>query len=175
MKINDNIFGKYSSKVKRVNIPIPSFEYVHKSWFSDRLGSPTPGFMIGRDRIIEKLKTWLIKEKTSGGSYLITGYRGMGKTSFVDRVLYELVGEPNVWLNLGGVGLFVGIAVCLFMWISGIKENNTGYIIFIGLFGLVLHALCKYYYLKEIFVKIKYRIQAGIKCIVVDKNITLWK
>lgn len=46
-----------------MNIPVPSFEYVHKSLFSDKLGSPTPGFMIGRDRIIEKLKTWLVKEK----------------------------------------------------------------------------------------------------------------
>ncbi|MCS3014006.1 ATP-binding protein [Phocaeicola vulgatus] len=174
MKRDDNIFGKYSSKVKRVNIPIPSFEYVHKSWFSDKLGSPTPGFMIGRDRIIEKLKTWLIKEKTSGGSYLITGYRGMGKTSFVDRVLYELVGETNVWLNLAGVVLFIGIAVCLFMWISSNAQNNVSCIIHIGLFGLILHVLCKYYYLKEVFIKTKYRIQAGIKYIVVDKNITIW-
>ena len=106
MKREGDIFGKYGSKVKRVNIPIPSFEYVHKSWFSDHLGSPTAGFMIGRDRIIEKLKTWLIKEKTSGGSYLITGYRGMGKTSFVDRVLYELVGEPGIWRNIFGLIIF---------------------------------------------------------------------
>ena len=75
-------FGKYSSKIKRVNIPIPSFEYVHKSWFG---GSKT-SIMIGRDRIIEKLKSWLIKEKSNGGSYLITGYRGMGKTSFAINI-----------------------------------------------------------------------------------------
>lgn len=42
------------------------------------------------------------------------------------------------------------------------------------MFGLILYVLCKYYYLKEVFIKTKYRIQAGIKYIVVDKNITIW-
>lgn len=102
-----------------MNIPVPSFEHVHKSLFSDKLGSPTPGFMIGRDRIIEKLKTWLVKEKTSGGSYLITGYRGMGKTSFVDRVLFELVGEPSIPVNIFGLFLFAGIVLCSYWALDG--------------------------------------------------------
>jgi len=105
-------FGKYSSKVKRVNIPLPSFEYVHKSWFPGRISNDAPGFMIGRDRIIEKLKTWLVMEKSKGGSYLITGYRGMGKTSFVDRVLFELVAEAGLIVNFFGLILFFCMSVC---------------------------------------------------------------
>ena len=95
-------FERYSSKVKRINIPLPSFNFVHKSWFSGHIDNSTPGFIIGRDRIIEKLKSWLTKEKTNGGVYLVTGYRGMGKTSFVNRVLFELVGEPGFWVNSFG-------------------------------------------------------------------------
>lgn len=178
MKREGDIFGKYSSKVKRVNIPIPSFEYVHKSWFSDHLGSPTAGFMIGRDRIIEKLKTWLIKEKTSGGSYLITGYRGMGKTSFVDRVLYELVGEPGIWRNIFGLIIFAVIAFCTVNLLihHSFTQWNEGcsYIVWGCLCGLFLHILCKYYYLKEFFVKVRYRLHAGIKYIATNKGITPW-
>lgn len=96
MEKRSSRFGKYSSKVKRVNIPIPSFEYVHKSLVPDRSRKTTPGLMIGRDRIIEKLKYWLNQDTLSSGSYLITGYRGMGKTCFVERVLYELVAEPII-------------------------------------------------------------------------------
>lgn len=173
MQREGNIFGKYSSKVKKVNIPVPSFEYVHKSLFSDHLGSPTAGFMIGRDRIIEKLKNWLVKEKTSGGSYLITGYRGMGKTSFVDRVLYELVGEPSIWCNILGLILFLGIAFCVSKLYSIETDNlDIKYIIGGCGCGLFLYILCKQYYLKEVFVKTMYRIHAGIKYIVIDKNIT---
>ena len=178
MKREGDIFGKYSSKVKRVNIPIPSFEYVHKSWFSDHLGSPTAGFMIGRDRIIEKLKTWLIKEKTSGGSYLITGYRGMGKTSFVDRVLYELVGEPGIWRNIFGLIIFAVIAFCTVNLLihHSFTQWNEGYsyIVWGCLCGLFLHILCKYYYLKEVFVRVSYRLHAGIKYIATNKDISPW-
>ena len=126
-----------------MNIPVPSFEYVHKSLFSDKLGSPTPGFMIGRDRIIEKLKTWLVKEKTSGGSYLITGYRGMGKTSFVDRVLFELVGEPSIPVNILGLLLFVGVVLCSYCVLNGEHIN-----IFLPVLLLFLiWGISKYYFL----------------------------
>lgn len=52
MDKRSNRLGKYSSKVKRVNIPIPSFEYVHKSLYPDKYRKTSPGLMIGRDRII---------------------------------------------------------------------------------------------------------------------------
>lgn len=165
LKSNKNTpsFGKYSSKIKRVNIPIPSFEYVHKSWLSGHIGTATPGFMIGRDRIIEKLKTWLIKEKSNGGSYLITGYRGMGKTSFVDRVLYELVGEASFWTNLVGFLAFAIIGFsfyCLSYAKCGCKVAFVNGIICCSLLLLII---CKQYLLKEKFKKYKYRIKAGLR------------
>lgn len=172
MKRYSNTFGKYGSKVKRVNIPVPSFEYVHKSLFSDKLGSPTPGFMIGRDRIIEKLKTWLVKEKTSGGSYLITGYRGMGKTSFVDRVLFELVGEPSIPVNIFGLFLFAGVVLCSYCALDGKHIDVFLPVLFLCVF--LLWTICKHYFLKEKIVKYLFRIRAGIRYIAIDKAITPW-
>lgn len=109
-------FSKYSSKVKRVNIPIPAFEYIYKSILPDKYRELPPGLMIGRDHIIEKLKYWLNQKTSNGGSFLITGYRGMGKTCFVERVLYELVAEPKFRENvLGLVSLVVfGISISCF-------------------------------------------------------------
>lgn len=45
---------------------------------------------MGRDRIIQKLKTLLTNAESSSGAYLVTGYRGMGKSSFVGKVLHEI-------------------------------------------------------------------------------------
>ena len=150
---NKTGYGKYNSKVIRVNIPIPSFEYVHKSWLTGQKGTATPEFMIGRDRIIEKLKTWLIKEKSNGGSYLITGYRGMGKTSFVDRVLYELVGEATFWTNLTGFLAFLAMGISGYGVTTNTCEDKIISIATIIDCILLLLIICKQYYLKEKFKK----------------------
>lgn len=49
---------------------------------------------IGRQSIIDKLSSWL-KASSSNytGAYLITGYRGMGKSSFVYKAIKELKGN----------------------------------------------------------------------------------
>lgn len=148
-------YSRYSSKVKRVNIPIPSFEYVHKSWISKQLGNSSPGFLIGRDHIIEKLKAWLTKEKTDGGSYLITGYRGMGKTSFVDRVLYELVGETNLWVNLLGLVCFIGYIYSIWQW----NVKNHEWLIGICAALLGMFVICKFYWIKEKSQKYRFRLK----------------
>lgn len=148
-------YSRYSSKVKRVNIPIPSFEYVHKSWISKQLGNSSPGFLIGRDHIIEKLKAWLTKEKTDGGSYLITGYRGMGKTSFVDRVLYELVGETNIWVNLLGLVCFIGYIYSIWQW----NIQNHEWLIGVCVTLLGMFVICKFYWIKEKSQKYRFRLK----------------
>lgn len=168
-------YGKYSSRLKRVNVPIPSFEYVHKSWFSKHRQAVSPGFMIGRDRIIEKLKTWLTKEKSNGGSYLITGYRGMGKTCFVDRVLYELVGEPCFWTNLFGLFIFLCIGIGLYILVGQVKDEGWNSIpteswnldlcgLYLAIGGVfLLWCIRKQFYLREKMKKYAYRIAVGLR------------
>ena len=161
-------FERYSSKVKRINIPLPSFTFVHKSWFPRKIDNSTPGYIIGRDRIIEKLKSWLTKEKTNGGVYLVTGYRGMGKTSFVNRVLFELVGEPGFWVNFFGFVFF--IIVFLSILFTPLKDFME-VIPLLGISLSFLWCICHYYKIKEKFKKYKFRLVAGKRYVHGKKDI----
>ncbi|MBQ6689058.1 MAG: ATP-binding protein [Bacteroidales bacterium] len=86
-----NTYEKLSSKVKRIIIPLPDFKFSHRTSQSMDIDDR----FVGRRNIMALLKNWLdVSPKAIGkdftGSYLITGYRGMGKTSFVERVIDEL-------------------------------------------------------------------------------------
>ena len=170
--MNQNQFERYSSKVKRVNVPLPTFNYVHKSWISNRREDKMVGFLIGRDRIIEKLKSWLTKEKTDGGSYLITGYRGMGKTSFVDSVIYELVGEAGFWDNLVGLFLFmyIGVVSCLLAY-GKLRDYELFAYIGIPVCIMVVIAICKRFYLEELWKKTTFRLKTGVRYIARNKRL----
>ncbi len=76
----------YSSSIKHILIPLPGFKNYHQTGTE----SIEDKNFIGRDTIIAKLKSWLSNDQTYTGAYLITGYRGMGKSSFVGKVLYDL-------------------------------------------------------------------------------------
>lgn len=117
-------FDRFSSKIKRINIPVPSFNEGanndSRSFFSGfnniwnyfvtaLMSRPTES-LIGRDIIVERLKTWLLKDIDRGASYLVTGYRGMGKTCFVNRVIEHLVAIVDVVQNFFAYILYVTIA-----------------------------------------------------------------
>lgn len=50
---------------------------------------------VGRERLMERLFNWLSDKKKESGSYLVTGFRGMGKTILVERVVSKLTREVN--------------------------------------------------------------------------------
>ena len=50
---------------------------------------------IGRESILDKLKSWLVdhdeeKQKKYSGAYLVSGFRGMGKSSFVYKAILDI-------------------------------------------------------------------------------------
>ena len=96
-----NKFDIYSSKVKRINIPIPEFKFCHKPSSEEEVD---PKF-IGREQITDKLYSWL-KDDSTGGSYLVTGFRGMGKSSLVGRVLNQLIRKTSFWGYFWGLLFF---------------------------------------------------------------------
>lgn len=100
-----NSFDSYSSKIKGVNIPLPSFVYNNKTSYDKQ------GKLIGRNLITERLKSWLLEE--NGGSYLVTGYRGMGKTSFVNRVTNEISSKTSYIKTLVGYALLLLAAISI--------------------------------------------------------------
>lgn len=92
-------YDKYSSRNKRINILLENFRFFHQP-SSDEEVDPK---YISRQNAEHQLKNWLEEEKTNHGVYLVTGYRGMGKSSLVGKVLNDLKGKPYYVLkvNLG--------------------------------------------------------------------------
>ena len=79
-------------------IPLYGFNHYHSA---SNCEENTEGF-IGRDSIIDKLSAWLDapKGKTAySGAYLITGYRGMGKSSFVHKAVAKLSPKPHGFIE----------------------------------------------------------------------------
>lgn len=74
----NEFYKKYSSQIRSIKIHLPKSEKDGK-YFD----------FVGRDKLMERLFGWLTNN-TSTGSYLVTGFRGMGKTILVNRVMERL-------------------------------------------------------------------------------------
>lgn len=85
------MYDHYSSRNKRINILLEHFRYYHQP---SSEGDVDPKY-IGRRNPEHQLRNWLETEETHHGVYLITGYRGMGKSSLVGKVLYDLKKEND--------------------------------------------------------------------------------
>lgn len=136
-------FDRFSSKIKRINIPVPSYyegsytdsrksyRVFKKMWnfLVASMESKPKDYLIGRDIIVERLKTWLLKDRRHGASYLVTGYRGMGKTCFVNRVIEQLVGVVDFLQNIVAYIIYIIIAFWPFLFfvfirLVGHREDN---------------------------------------------------
>lgn len=163
MKSNTPLFDKYSAKVKRFNIPLPGFEYYHQPSTEERID---PKF-IERVRIESKLRNWLVDEKTKSGSYLVTGYRGMGKSSFVGKVLYETSATESLPLLLVGYLLYALLLACgfyiSFHIVSGRSVDGVQIIKLLAIIILInaICICCK----KKIFVRFVHSVKFGIDII----------
>lgn len=85
---------RYFSNLHNMIIPLYGFNHYHSA---SNCEEDTEGF-IGRDSIIDKLSAWLYAPKGTkaySGAYLITGYRGMGKSSFVHKAVAKLCPKPK--------------------------------------------------------------------------------
>lgn len=92
-KENRNIYEAfYSSKIKRITIPIPGFKK-----FNRTVTEEGDSEYIEREPIMSQLRDWLKEEQNFTGACLVTGYRGMGKSSFVGKVLSQISSEKQRW------------------------------------------------------------------------------
>lgn len=105
---------KYSSLIRPIKIFLPTRDK------NDNLEDHKYDDFVGRERLMERLFNWLSDKKKESGSYLVTGFRGMGKTSLVERVTNRLTRDvcerqEPWWLLLTLVPLVVfGIVIaCL--------------------------------------------------------------
>lgn len=77
---------RYSSNNERINILMENFQFFHRT-NSENINDPKYICPLG---VYEQFSNWLKFNKAKSASYLITGYRGAGKTGFVHYVINDL-------------------------------------------------------------------------------------
>lgn len=88
--IRDNKLFRFASAKRYLKIFVPDFAFKHDD---NNVGKDK---FVGREIQLRRLYTWLTSDSKSG-SYLITGYRGMGKSLLVKRVIDMITREPKAY------------------------------------------------------------------------------
>ncbi|MDR3246331.1 MAG: ATP-binding protein [Prevotellaceae bacterium] len=73
-----------NSKTKKLHIELPNYVFNHSS-SSKSLSHPS--LFLGREKLIERLTNLFNNTSTQKGVYLITGNRGVGKSSLIEEVI----------------------------------------------------------------------------------------
>ena len=94
-----------NSRTQKVLLELPNYAYSHTSSTEDK----THSFFIGRKNLIERLKSLIISTSSKTGVYLVTGNRGVGKSSLVDKVI------DKTSLSKSGSNIFTFLFVLLFL------------------------------------------------------------
>ena len=90
---NNSKLANLYSKIKDIYIELPDYSYFHSPSSIDRKDSR----FVGRKELASRLRNILCNSQTKSGAYLVTGYRGVGKTSLVNRVLKEISEVPSIF------------------------------------------------------------------------------
>ena len=82
--------NQLDSKIKSIYIELPDYTFNHSA------NSDNYDYYIGRQRAFDRLKMLLQNTRTcESGTYLVAGYRGMGKTSLVHRAIKAIKEKDN--------------------------------------------------------------------------------
>ncbi|MGB3465394.1 MAG: ATP-binding protein, partial [Cyclobacteriaceae bacterium] len=80
---------RFSSKIKTVYVELHNYTFFH----SPEGVKKSYSRYVGREKLKEKLKSILTNSESKSGAYLVTGFRGMGKTSLVRKAIAETKGN----------------------------------------------------------------------------------
>lgn len=89
-----SFFDRFNSQNDRINIRLENFQFFHRP-ITDDLTEPNDFKYIEKPNPVHQLRNWITGNIANSGSYLITGYRGAGKSSFVGKLLKELQQEEK--------------------------------------------------------------------------------
>lgn len=104
--IRDEKLFRFASAKRYLKIFVPDFAFKHDD---NNVGKDK---FVGREIQLRRLYTWLTSDSKSG-SYLITGYRGMGKSLLVKRVIDMITREPKAYKEvLFQVAMALTILAC---------------------------------------------------------------
>lgn len=130
----------YSSKIKRIVIPIPGFRRYNKT-----ITEEGDSEFIGRERIMSRILSWLTESNNFTGACLVTGYRGMGKSSFVGEALSKIVNHSTINKRIFALLKVVWLLItCHFLMYIPLNKRlaEMGTMHWLILFGLLLIAGC---------------------------------
>ena len=131
----DRLNSIFGTKVQDILIEIFDYGFYHGPSEIDNLDSR----FIGREEVGEKLKTILTNNETKSGTYLVTGFRGMGKTSLVNKTLADITG---IFAKRIQITRYLRIIIPLFI-LSII--NISSYPIFFSWLPLLIWILIGFY------------------------------
>ncbi|MDX1912226.1 MAG: ATP-binding protein, partial [Saprospiraceae bacterium] len=77
----------YRAYIKSVYIHLPCYRFRHKP-----ADNPDDHYFVGREKVESQLLNFL-KNGMDSGAYLVTGFRGMGKTSLVKKTIERFIRE----------------------------------------------------------------------------------
>lgn len=151
---NKNDFKVFSSKEKTIYIPVPEFTYSTTSGCNKR----DDNNFVGHKDLINRLKDRLVNSKSKTGAYLITGYRGMGKTSFVNEVIKKITIPPCEKMNSGFYFCYLAFVCLTFICVISDKLKLDSYVftlIWIVLIAFVILCLIKLFSNRVPHVKVR--------------------
>jgi len=91
----DDLLTNNSFKIKPIFIELKNYSYFHAA-ISNNTDDYNKRF-VGRSKLIKKIQSFIFESSKNTGTYLISGFRGMGKTSLVNKALSSL--NPKSKLN----------------------------------------------------------------------------
>ena len=107
----------FKSKTEDLYIELNNYNYFHSP---SSLHDQDPR-LIGREREENELRRILLSSDTPSGTYLVTGFRGIGKTSLVAQVLSKIKGRPIFSFSRAVlIFIFAAISVLFSFYNSGV-------------------------------------------------------
>lgn len=126
-KYTDKMINKWKeTKSESAKKPTFYLELHNFSFQRNDYQKQARGF-IGRKNVRARLRSILNHSEQRSGTYLITGNRGVGKTSLVNKVLNELAGEEYIKPN---IRYFIYVLICTLASTAVIKlyDGYTQYV-----------------------------------------------
>jgi hypothetical protein len=75
--------SRNKSKIEKIFLELPNYTYCHSA--NNEISSS----FLGRETLLDKIKAIITSSHSGKGIYLITGNRGVGKSSFMDKVIED--------------------------------------------------------------------------------------
>ncbi len=137
-QIQSNLYRKFSSGIKPIVIHLANFRYNHKD------DPEKNDVYINRELLENKLESWLLSPDKSG-SYLVAGYRGMGKTSLVNHVLGRVTRQCEPMIERLTLFSLLAIAFTAFL----LSYGSLWWVPLSGIMALVSSFFVIYNYYKD--------------------------